>query len=308
MGLFNNYTKPGPGVDKNEPKKRGFFLFFDILVHKFSKLMGANCLLTLTSLLWIAALYFFSAIALSNTGIVDRIASTIVSADNTVDMAQAQASIQVMLQLMIAMGIFILWGSGPSSAAYAFVNRCFTRGEPVWVASDGKDKFKENFKQGMIVVIIDAVVLIFGVNAMLFYHSFYASTHSFIWMLMTYLMILVFVIYTLMHPFIYQIMVTFECSIAAIYKNALLMSLAKLPGSVFTTAVSAAVIVLLFNIMNPVVAVLFLGVFGLMVTRYVTDFYAARVIERTVLKNMKAKKAAEPVIEYLDEDGEETAE
>lgn len=305
MGLFNGYMKEGPGVGKNEPKKRGFLLFYDILIHKFSKLLGANCLLTLTSLIWIAALYFFAALALNNTGIVDNIANTIASVDNTVDIAQAQGSITVMLQLLIAMGVFTLWGSGPSSAAYAYVNRCFTRGEPVWVASDGKDKFIENFKQGMIVVIIDAAVLILGVNAMLFYHSFYAATHSFIWMLMTYLMMLVFIIYTLMHPFIYQIMVTFECGIGAIYKNALLMSLAKLPGSVFTTAVSAAVVLLLFNVMNPVVAALFLGVFGLMVTRYVTDFYAARVIEKTVLRNMKTKQAPEPVIEYLDEDGED---
>lgn len=307
MGLFNGYLKEGPGVDKNEPKKRGVFLFTDIVIHKFSKLMGADCLLFVTSLLWIAALYFFSALFLSNTGIADRIANAITSADNTVDLAQAKASIMVMLQLMTAMGVFTLWGSGPSSAAYAYVNRCFTRGEPVWVASDGKDKFVENFKQGMIVVIIDAAILVFGVNAILFYHSFYAATHSFIWMLMTYLMILAFVIYTLMHPFIYQIMVTFECSIGAIYKNALLMSLAKLPGSVLTTAISTAVILILFNIMNPVVAALFLGVFGLMVTRYVTDFYAARVIEKTVLRNMKTKKAPEPVIEYLD-DEEETEE
>ena len=306
MGLFNGYLKEGPGVDKNEPKKRGIFLYTDIVIHKFSKLLGANCLLFVTSLLWIAALYFFSAMFLTNTGIVERIANAISADNNTINLEQARASITVMLQLLMAFAIFILWGSGPSSAAYSYVTRCFTRGVPVWVASDGWDKFKENFKQGMLVVIIDAVVLVFGANAMLFYHSFYAATHSFIWMLMTYMMILVFVIYTLMHPFIYQIMVTFECSLVTIYKNALLISLAKLPGSVMTTAISAAVIVLLFNVMNPVVAALFLGVFGLIVTRYVTEFYATRVIEKNVLRNMKEKTAAEPVIEYLD--GEDTTE
>ena len=32
MGIFGGgYDKPGKGVDKNEPKKKGFFLFFDIL-------------------------------------------------------------------------------------------------------------------------------------------------------------------------------------------------------------------------------------------------------------------------------------
>lgn len=30
------YDKPGKGVDKNEPKKKGFFLFFDIVIRKFT--------------------------------------------------------------------------------------------------------------------------------------------------------------------------------------------------------------------------------------------------------------------------------
>ena len=59
--------------------------------------------------------------------------------------------------------------------------------------SDGADKFKENFKQGMVVVLIDAVLLVFGLNAILFYHSLYVSTGSMLWMMLLYVMILVFV-------------------------------------------------------------------------------------------------------------------
>ena len=45
MGIFGGgYDKPGKGVDKNEPKKKGFFLFFDIVIRKFTKFLGANCL------------------------------------------------------------------------------------------------------------------------------------------------------------------------------------------------------------------------------------------------------------------------
>lgn len=301
MGLFNSYLKPGKGVEKDEPKKKGIFLFIDILVQKFTKLIGANCLLFLTSLIWIVLLYIFAAVMLANTGVVSRITDAI-TAVGGVDAAQTEGSVTVMLQLFIAMSIFTLWGSGPSSAAYSFVNRSFTRGEPVWVWSDGKDKFQENFKQGLMVVVIDIVILVFGVNALMFYHSFYKASHSFIWMLLTYLMILVFVIYTFMHPFIYQIMVTFQCKMKDIYKNALLLCLAKLPGTIFVTAVNVAVIVLLFYFMNPVVAALFLAVFGLCITRYVSDFYAARVIEKTILKNTKSKDYTPPRIEYTDED------
>ena len=71
MGIFGGgYDKPGKGVDKNEPKKKGFFLFFDIVIRKFTKFLGANCLYAITSIIWIAILYIFGGIVLSSTHIV----------------------------------------------------------------------------------------------------------------------------------------------------------------------------------------------------------------------------------------------
>lgn len=303
MGIFGGgYMKPGKGVDKNEPKKKGFFLFFDVLIHKFTKFLGANCLYTMTSIIWIALLYFFGGIVLSSTGIVGHIADAISAVESGISADEIQGSVMVTLQLAFAVSIFALWGSGPASAAYAYINRCFTRGEHTWVMSDGVDKFKENFKQGMFVVIADAVVLVFGINAAHFYWMFYVSTHSFIWMFLTYVTVLVLIIYTLMHPYIYQIMVTFECKIGALYKNALLITLAKLPGTLITLAAGVAVLVLCFTFLNPIAAALLIAVFGLCLTRYPGEFYAARVIERSILKDMKEKQ---PKIEYV---GEEEAE
>lgn len=303
MGIFGGgYMKPGKGVDKNEPKKKGFFLFFDILFHKLSKFIGANCLYTLVSVVWIAILYLFAGFILSGTNIVNNISGSIGAVDGGVTMDELQGSITIMLQFTFALSVFALWGSGPASAAYAYINRCFTRGEHAWIVSDGKEKFKENFKQGMFVVIADAVVLVLGINAMHFYWSFYVSTHSFIWMLLTYIMMLAFLIYTMMHPYLYQVMITFQCKIGTLYKNALLMTLAKLPGNVFALAVSAAVLALAFTFINPVAASLFIAVLGLCLTRYPGEFYAARVIERSILKDMKEKQ---PKIEYI---GEEEAE
>lgn len=43
FGLFN-YSKPGPGVDKNAPKKKRFFLFFELYFRKFWKLIQLNLL------------------------------------------------------------------------------------------------------------------------------------------------------------------------------------------------------------------------------------------------------------------------
>lgn len=43
MGLFRkNYDKPGKGVSKNEPEKRGFFRFFELYFRSFWKLISAQ--------------------------------------------------------------------------------------------------------------------------------------------------------------------------------------------------------------------------------------------------------------------------
>lgn len=48
FGLFN-YEKPGPGVDKNGPRKKSFVIFFEILGRKFWKLVVVNLLYLLFS-------------------------------------------------------------------------------------------------------------------------------------------------------------------------------------------------------------------------------------------------------------------
>lgn len=49
FGLFD-YNKPGPGVSKNAPKKKNFFIFWEIFFRKFWKLILANLLYVLVSL------------------------------------------------------------------------------------------------------------------------------------------------------------------------------------------------------------------------------------------------------------------
>lgn len=300
MGIFGGgYTKEGKGVDKNEPKKKGFFLFIDILIHKISKLIGANCLYTMTSIIWIAVLYFLGGLMISSTEIVGSIAERINAVEAGINQEEMQGSIMLLLQLVFSIGIFTLWGSGPASSAYAYINRCFTRGEHAWVVSDGVDKFKENFKQGMLVVLFDLIILVFAVNAMHFYHVLYTGTSNILWLVLEYLIIMVLIVYTMMHPYIYQIMVTFECSIWSVYKNALIITFAKLPVSFILLSLGTAVIFALFTYLNPLAAALIAVIAGLCITRYPSEFYAARVIERSILKDMKEKQ---PKIEYIEED------
>ena len=49
FGLFD-YTKPGKGVDKGEPQKKRFFVFFEVFFRKFWKLIQINLIFILFSI------------------------------------------------------------------------------------------------------------------------------------------------------------------------------------------------------------------------------------------------------------------
>ena len=303
MGIFGfggGYDKPGKGVDKDAPKKKGFFLYWDIVFRKFVKFIQANLFYFISSILYFVLLYLLSVLLIqpqSFMGIGEQFQLEGSSVNETA------GAIAFGFRAMFIVAVTMLWGTGPASASFAYINRCFTRGEHAWIMSDGMDKMKENFKQGMIAVIIDFVLLLLGINALMFYYSIYVSTGSVMWMALCYIAALLLLIYTMMHPYLYQIMVTFKCGIGALYKNAILLTLGKLPMNLLLTLVSGGIIFALFTAINPVIALLFSIVLGPCIMRYPMEFYAARVIEKSILRDMQ-KKTPAPQIEYLDEEDE----
>ena len=50
MGLFFNYDKPGKGIEKDAPKKKGPFLYLELLWRKLGKLILSNILYFVLSL------------------------------------------------------------------------------------------------------------------------------------------------------------------------------------------------------------------------------------------------------------------
>ena len=301
MGIFGfgtGYEKPGRGVDKNAPKKKGFFLFWDIVFHKFAKFLQANSLYFLTSIIYIVLLYMLSVLLIQPEMFLGLGEEIQIEGMNAMELAGATA---FGFRAMFVIAVITLWGTGPASAAYAYITRCFTREEHVWIISDGVDRIKENFKQGMIVVVVDFILLLLGINALMFYYSFYLSTGSIAWMALCYIAALMLVVYTMIHPYIYQIMVTFKCSMGQLYKNAILLALGKLPMNLLLTALAAVLIFILFTAINPAIAIVFSILIGQCIMKYPMEFYAARVIEKSILRDMK-KKTPSAKIEYLEED------
>ena len=74
-------------------------MFFDIVIRKFTKFLGANCLYAITSIIWIAILYIFGGIVLSSTHIVQNVSDTIISLGTESSAENVQGSIMILIQL-----------------------------------------------------------------------------------------------------------------------------------------------------------------------------------------------------------------
>lgn len=279
MGLFNSYTKPGKGVSKDEPEKKGFFLFWDVFFHKLTKILGANALYTILSLLWLVILCVIGIHFVLPTA--PDVITNVINASGAESPETLISFAVLSVYAMFATTAFTFLGSGPVSASYAYIVKCFANREHVWMMSDGWDKLKENFIQAIIVILIDAVALIAVPVAIRFYGIM--SADSAFYTLLCYIMIVFAIIYVWMHFYIYQIMVTFKCTLKELYQNALICAFAKLPMNIFLTIVCGAVSILTYTfITNSFIAVIFSTVIGMCFTRFVVEFYAARCIAKII--------------------------
>lgn len=278
MGLFN-YSNNGPGIDKNAPKKKGIFLFFEIFLRKFWKLCQTTMLHFICSLPMMA-IHFF----LLTPGIVTFM-STLTANDPIINSGLA-AGYTTAMSVFIILTLTVFCGSGPASASAAYIHRCFAREEHAWIWSDFFAKSKENFKQGIVVGIINIVVINLGLFAARFYYNYYIRTGNDLWFILLFVLALFLILFVFSHFYIYQMMVTFESSIANLYKNSFIMALATLPVNIILSIIIISASFFFYLSFEPILTVLlsFLLISGLF--RFMIEFYAASAIKKKILNNL----------------------
>lgn len=279
---FGDYNKPGKGVSKDIPEKKGFFLFWDIAFHKFTKIVGANALYTVTSVIWLAFLavlcmpFIVGATSEDVIGIFAR-------AGQEMNMENADAMLRV-LYINGAFLIFNLLGSGPVSASYAYAVKCFTHRQHVWLFAEGWSKFKENLKQSVIVLLINTLVVICGGTALKFYATL--AGEQAIFGILLYVLTVFLILFVWMNFYIYQIMTSVKCTIKQLYKNAAIFAITKLPMNLFLTLLTVGVSALSFMyVSNFLTIFIVMGVIGMFFTRFAIEFSASRTVNKLLVKN-----------------------
>ena len=268
MGFFTpSYVKPGKGIDPDAPQKRSFFRFFDIFFRKFWKFVKINLLYVLVSIPTFALVFFLSGIIsnsfLSMNGTEEMfrsIAEQIAQASENAGGADYQYSILVVtfdlfIRLIISYLFMTLWGMGPATAGITYILRNFAREEHAWLWSDFKSSFKNNFKQSLIVFVIDIVVFLLLYTAFVVYSQMTGALS-----MLKYFIVVIAIIYTIMHFYIYPMMVTFDLKLKDLYRNALIFALGKLPSNLFIL-----VILLLIHVGSAFAAVVYGGNYAMLV-------------------------------------------
>ena len=205
MGLFNNYNKPGPGVNKNEKKKKGLILFFELLTRKFGAYITLNLVYLLTLIPGIIAVWFSLMFCLSDLV-------------QTQEGAAALVTITSMLSILIA----ILFSLSPCSSGYYYVLRNFSREDNAWEFTDFWGKFKANAGKSIIAFIIDTLLVCVSFLAIRIYIIAAALMGSVaIFMLGGFLLILL--LFMLSIPYKWIMTVTFDISLWSIHKNSFLL-------------------------------------------------------------------------------------
>ena len=135
LGLFGNYDKPGPGVDKDEPKKAAPVRFFEILWRKLSKLVQLNLTFMIP---------FIAVIAL-------MVGVFLLPIPHFLYATSFFGVLDLYILYAVTLPLILL---SPFTCGLAYVTRNFAREEHAFVWSDFWDAVKNNWKPALLNGVI----------------------------------------------------------------------------------------------------------------------------------------------------------
>lgn len=247
MGFLSaNYNKPGPGVDKDAPQKPRFFIFFEVVKRKFWNLIKVNMMFVVFNILALLVANYISSV------LFQRI---------KIDGGMGDLVIRVFFAAILTLIPVIT--TGPVQAGFTYVLRNYSREEHSFIWGDFKEHFSKNFKQGMIITVIDIVAMFLFSIAI----NVYSSMSGTLALFGATFMIISIVIFFMMHLYMYPMLVTVNLSIKNIYKNALIFSIMKFIPNILMIILNIVIAYFAFYIpiLGVVIYVLILPAFvGLM--------------------------------------------
>ncbi len=134
--------------------------------------------------------------------------------------------------------------TGPFTAGVTYVTRNWARDQHSFVWSDFWDAVKGNWKQALVVSLISGLMPLLLYISYVFYGQM--SQESFFYLIPMCIVFMVAIIWKLSEMVVYTLMVTYELKLKDLLKNAILMTMAKLPLAILIKLITWIVPVIAF--------------------------------------------------------------
>lgn len=285
---FFDYTKPGPGIPKDAPPKPPIVVFFGIYTRKFWNLVKINLMFNLFNLPAMLLAIYPASFFIFNEQVAN----------------ESEYELIVRFIYMSIVLCIPLITVGPAQAGFTYILRNYSREEHAFLWWDFKDNALLNFKQASIISIIDYLaVILFGI-VINFYFK-YPETNSTMAMFIVFartIMLLAFVVYLMMHMYIYPMLVTFKLSIRQLYKNAFIFAMAKFFPNLGIMLLCVALILISFYVF-PVGIILYLFI-TVSTIGLITNFYVYSKIKKYMIDVVESEEDEEDEESEEGEEGE----
>ncbi len=276
-----------------------FSLFFEMLRIRLFKLVQVNLMFLvflLPSLFFFVSLFLYAITTIGDGGPDPEYAQNILGMFN-----------QTLLFNVPCMGI-----AGIGLTGMTYVTRNWARDQHAWAFGDFIDSIKTNWKQGLLVGLIDGALLYVMPIAGIFYAQ--NSPANLLFYFLGWIMVAMLAVLFMVNIYIWPMMITYNLKINQLIRNSLVLALGRLPFSVLFLAgvLIPAAVALLFmgNALLPVV--LFYLIIGFSLTSFVLVSYTNATFDRYINPkiedapvNMGLRQNDDEEYEYEDETSQE---
>ena len=330
--LMNSYYygKSGKGDFRKEdlPENR-WQLFWDVLRTRFSALCRLNLMY---AVIWLPTIIIvimtllsgfsnLNTILAARDGTLKQAVEESAGEENALTYTDEQIAqlaemdpsefAQSALYSMLLILIPCIAITGPFTAGVSYVVRNWARDEHAFIWSDFKDAVKANWKQGLAVSVITAVLPMLIYVGWRFYGQM--AQNQMLMIVPQILILMVGVIWAICITYFYPMMVTYELKFRDLIRNGLLLGVARLPMSVGIRLLHCVPILIGFVLCyfwHPVYGVMILAAYyiliGFTLSRFVTASYVNGVFDKYLNSRIEGAKVNQGLRQETDEDDDET--
>ncbi len=231
--LFHRDPFSGKGVSKNDKLDRNFKNFFKISWGHMSHIVSVNLMFIIGNFpLIFLALGFSQMFNDSISSPASSVFSVLFGSTQTgmdplssalygVHGAHGVMSINTTATtVMYCIGAFVILTYGIVNVGTTYILRNLVKGEPIFLVHDFFYAIKRNFKQGMIMGIIDVIITVVLIYDTMLSFANIATFPKFLF----FAFIMLDIVWFIMRFYIYNVLITFDLSIFKIIKNAFIFS------------------------------------------------------------------------------------